>query len=329
MEEHSIQRIIVRVEPLFGLGSVLLVFAISMAACALSSSETVTPRATQTQMLMTEGESPTLVASALPQPTIAIHTASTLLRPEQVVSSGDVADWPGGWSPDGRFYVYFRFDVEAGCSGETVYAYDVKLKRDILISSEDYCTRSVDPDAIWDGDSVLLFGNGPDGSRWEAITLDDEVQRVELDGPPPSCIDRAYPVPDVLSDYEVIRTRLSPDEIRLAVAITPDDESYRFDDISGNRPDLQLFQRLDVAVIPIGSTNVNDLQLLGPVFDLGPDAQREEGLSWHANTLVGQRAFSHLKHGAICLRYRQWGSCARPRRPKFRPAWPRCALVAG
>jgi hypothetical protein len=188
-----------------------------------------------------------------------------------------VADWLGAWSPDSRFYVFFRWSADAPCTGESIYVYDVKLEREIPISSEDYCLREIDPDQIWEGDSTLLFGDGPDGRRWEAITLGDEIVRAPLDGPPEGCHDRDFPLPPALASLNASRARWSPDESLLAVAVVPEDEAYRFDDIPGNRSDLKLFQRFDLVVFPAGGQSEADLRWLGPIFDLGPDSLGPDG----------------------------------------------------
>lgn len=206
-------------------------------------------------------------------------TPAALLEPLRVVGTGDVADWPGDWSPDGRFYVFFRWSEDAPCSGETVHAYDTVLAREIPISSPDYCAKDVDPNAIWEDDSTLIFGDGPDRGRWEAITLGDEVVRTVLAESPPACVDRGIPLPPALDGLAVSRARWSPDEGLLAIAVVPDDETYRFEDIPGNRPDLRLFQRLDVALFPADGTSEAELRWLGPVFDLGPDSLNPDGES--------------------------------------------------
>jgi hypothetical protein len=176
---------------------------------------------------------------------VPLITPASLVEPQRVVTR-DVADWPGAWSPNSRFYIFFRWRGSAPCSGESVHAYDVNLERDIRLSSDDY------------------------------ITLGDEVVRTPLEGPPPTCVDRDIPLPPVLEGLPVSRARWSPDESLLAVATVPDDDAYRFEDIPGNREDLLLFQRLDLAVFPADGLDKNDLQRLGPIFDLGPDSAREE-----------------------------------------------------
>lgn len=249
-----------------------LALAIGLAACSPGASTPISPAPTgqPTQQVVTRAPAPPPTA-----------TPAALLEPARIVE-GDVADWPGSWSPDSRFYVFFHWREDLPCTGEVVYAYDFEQGHEIRLSSEDYCATNVDPDQIWDGESTLFFGDGPGGMRWEAITLGDEVTRQPLPEPPPTCVDRDIPLPPALAGLETARARWSPDEDLLALALVPQDDTYRFGDIPGNQPDLTLFQRLDLVIFPSDGSSQADLQPLGPIFDLGPDAlgpedTREEG----------------------------------------------------
>ena len=252
----------------------VLALALGLAACTASQESTPGPTAEQAPAHTPAPPSATPESPATPTPSVR----PTLLEPERVVSTGDVADWPGDWSPDSRFYVFFRWSADAPCSGESVYAYDTALAREIQLSSEDYCTRDIDPDTVWDDEGRLLFGDGPDGARWEAITLGDEVVRALLETPPPTCIDRDIPLPPALDGLgtRVVRARWAPDESALALALVSEDNADRFEGIRGNTQDLRLFQRLELAVFPADGTGQDDLSLLGTVFDLGPDSGHED-----------------------------------------------------